>query len=52
MRFAFLFAPMQEIRAVAQVPMFCPIIIGIAEAKDIAPVTVRACRIPTEADEL
>ena len=29
-RFAFLFAPIDEIIAVTHVPIFCPIIIGIA----------------------
>ncbi len=29
-RLAFLFAPMEEIRAVTQVPIFCPMIMGMA----------------------
>ena len=29
-RFAFLFAPTEESMAVAQVPMFCPIMMGMA----------------------
>ena len=44
-------APIQERRAVAQVPIFCPIIMGIAAPKEIAPVEESACKIPTEAEE-
>ena len=47
-----LFAPIEEISAVTQVPMFWPIIIGMAEPNVIWPVELRACRIPTDADEL
>jgi hypothetical protein len=38
--------------AVAQVPIFCPSIIGIALPYVIAPVVDNACKTPTEADEL
>ena len=41
-RFAFLFAPTDEIIAVIQVPIFCPIIIGIAAPYEICPVTASA----------
>ena len=51
-RFAFLLAPIDEIIAVTQVPIFCPIIIGIAVLYPTAPVTHNACKIPTDAEEL
>ena len=51
-RFAFLFAPTAEISAVTQVPIFCPIIIGITVANPSEPVEHSACKIPTEAEEL
>ncbi|MPN08668.1 hypothetical protein SDC9_155953 [bioreactor metagenome] len=50
-RLAFFVAPTQEISAVAQVPMFCPIIMGIALPYVTLPVTVSACKIPTEAED-
>ena len=50
--FAFLFAPNDEIIAVTQVPIFCPIMIGIALPYVTAPVEANAWSIPTEADEL
>ena len=43
---------MPESTAVTQVPIFCPRIIGTAVPKDTAPVAQRACRIPTDAEEL
>ena len=49
-RFAFLFAPTDEISAVTQVPMFWPIMIGIAAPSETWPVTARACKMPTEAE--
>ena len=51
-RFAFLLAPIEEISAVTQVPMFCPMMIGIAVLYPTAPVIHSACRIPTDAEEL
>ena len=51
-RFAFVWAPTEEIKAVTQVPIFCPIIIGNAVANGTCPVTQSACKMPTEADEL
>ena len=51
-RFAFLDAPIEEIIAVTQVPMFCPMMIGIAHPKLTAPVLHNACKIPTDAEEL
>ena len=50
-RFAELFILMQESIAVMQVPIFCPVIMGIAAPKDIVPVSATACRMPTEAEE-
>ncbi len=41
-RLAFLFTPMLEIRAVMQVPIFMPIIIGMAEEYVTVPVSDRA----------
>ena len=43
---------MDEISAVTQVPIFCPMMIGMAALKFTAPVAHNACRIPTEAEEL
>ena len=51
-RLAFLLAPIAEIILVMQVPIFCPIIIGIATAYGTAPDRQSACKIPTDADEL
>jgi hypothetical protein len=51
-RLAFLFAPIDAISVVIQVPIFCPIIIGTALPKVIAPVAVKDCNIPIDADEL
>ena len=42
---------MDEMSAVTQVPMFWPIIMGMAIPKDISPVTDRAISMPTEADD-
>ena len=39
-------------RASLSAPRFCPMMIGAAVAKVIAPVADSACRIPTEALEL
>ena len=50
-RFAFVFAPMDESIAVTHVPMFWPIMMGMAEAMVIAPVLAKACKTPTEADD-
>ena len=50
--FAFLLAPTDDMIAVTLVPIFCPIIIGIAVPKLTAPVAHSACRIPTDAEEL
>ena len=44
-------APTEEISAVTQVPIFCPIMIGIAAPKEMAPVLDSACNIPTDAEE-
>ena len=38
-------------KAVAQVPIFSPAIIGTASHSVIVPVIASACKIPTEADE-
>ena len=46
------FAPMEERIAVTQVPIFCPMIIGIVVPYVTAPVLQSACKMPTEADEL
>ena len=51
-RLAFLLAPIPEIMAVTQVPIFCPMMMGMALPKLTAPVAQRACRIPTDAEEL
>lgn len=50
-RLAFLPAPMEERIAVMQVPMFCPMMRGMAEEKVIAPVVDRACKIPVMAED-
>ena len=50
-RFALLFAPRADSIAVTQVPIFWPIIMGITEPYVNAPVTDKACRIPTDAEE-
>ena len=50
-RRAFLLVPMLDNIAVTQVPIFCPIIMGMAEPKVMAPVALKAWRIPTEAEE-
>ena len=51
-RRAFLFAPAEDSSAVTQVPMFWPMMMGMAAAQDTAPVEVdSACRMPTEAEE-
>ena len=46
-----MFAPILESNAVTQVPIFCPMIIGIAALYPTAPVIHSACRIPTDAEE-
>ena len=51
-RLAFLEAPTLEMRAVMQVPMFCPMIRGMAMWKVTTPVELMAWRIPMEAEEL
>ena len=51
-RFALRLTPILEISAVAQVPMFCPMMIGMAIPQVIWPVMARACSIPTDAAEL
>ena len=43
---------MEEIIAVTQVPIFCPMMIGNAIPKLIEPVAQSACKIPTDAEEL
>ena len=43
--------PTEEIKAVTQVPMFWPMMMGTAAPKVMAPVEHSACKIPTEADE-
>ena len=50
--FAFLLAPTEDINAVTQVPIFCPMMIGSAVENWILPVAQSACKIPTDADEL
>ena len=50
-RFAFLLPPRQDISAVMQVPMFCPMIIGKAVDHVTAPVSENACKMPTDADD-
>ena len=51
-RFAFFDAPMDAMSVVTHVPMFCPITIGIAAPRVIAPPALNAWSIPTDADEL
>ena len=50
-RLAFFFAPIAEINAVIQVPIFCPMMIGSAVPKVTLPVAQSACKIPTDAEE-
>ena len=50
-RFALREAPIPEIMAVTQVPIFCPMIMGTAAPKLTAPVMHSACKIPTDAEE-
>jgi len=49
---AFLFTPILEISAVAQVPIFCPMTIGMAIPHVMPPVSDRACSMPMDAAEL
>ena len=51
-RLAFRLAPMEERRAVMQVPMFCPMMRGMAVWKRTSPVELTAWRMPMEAEEL
>ena len=51
-RLALVLTPILEINAVAQVPMFIPIIVGTAIPIEILPVNDKACKIPTAAAEL
>ena len=46
---AFLLTPNEEISAVTQVPIFWPMLIGIATPYVICPVKLSACSTPTEA---
>ena len=48
---ALLLVPTEDSSAVTHVPIFCPIIIGIAAPYVTCPVDASACRIPTEADD-
>ena len=48
--FAFLLAPTEESMAVIQVPIFCPMMMGMAAPFVTCPVAASACRIPTEAE--
>ena len=50
-RFASLLTPIDERSEVTQVPIFSPMIIGIAIPKVIEPVSESACSTPTEAAE-
>ena len=50
-RRAFLLAPTEEIMAVTQVPMFWPMMMGMAVPQVTCPVEARACKMPTEAEE-
>lgn len=43
---------MADSSAVIQVPIFCPMIRGMAMLKETMPVVLTAWRMPTEADEL
>lgn len=49
---AFFVAPIDEIMLVTQVPILCPMMIGIATANGTAPDRHKACSIPIDADEL
>ena len=49
-RLAFFVVPKEERSAVAQVPIFCPMMIGMAAPYETCPVEASACRIPTEAE--
>ena len=49
--FASFVTPMEEMSAVAQVPMFAPRTSGIATLKLICPVAARVCTIPMVAAE-
>ena len=51
-RRAFLLVPTEDSMAVMQVPMFWPMMMGMAVPMVTWPVADRACRIPTEAEEL
>jgi hypothetical protein len=51
-RLAFLEAPTDEMSAVMQVPMFWPIISGMAMLKETTPVVLMAWSMPIEAEEL
>ena len=51
-RFAFVDVPILLIMAVTQVPIFAPIMIGMAAPKEMAPVIAKACKIPMVAEEL
>ena len=51
MRFAFRLVPMEARTAVMQVPMFWPKRIYTAVGSPMTPLTAKACRIPTEAEE-
>ena len=44
--------PILEISDVTQVPIFCPMMMGIAIPKVMLPVMERDCRMPTDAAEL
>ena len=48
-RLAFLEAPTDEMSAVMQVPMFWPIISGMAMLKETTPVVLMAWSMPIEA---
>lgn len=50
-RLAFRLTPIELISAVTQVPIFCPIITGIAIPYVMDPVSANACKMPTEAAE-
>ena len=51
-RLAFLLAPALESRAVRVVPMFWPMIRGMAVLNRTAPVVDKACKMPVKAVEL
>ena len=50
-RRALALVPTEEISAVTQVPIFCPITMGTAEATVMLPVADMAWRMPTDAEE-